>query len=209
MTNLKAILASSSIALAGITGHANATILTDAEVTVEGVIQETSDSDRLSASGPSVIVSDNMTEIENFEEFLNVSERNPVPISIDFGADFISFDFDNTADFNIFGPAFFNGYSFSFTGAIGILLTSVSIDQSVTTLGLDDSDLALDGNTLTVNVEGLTFDTDTFARLILTSEFEEDDMVGEIPLPAAAPLFLAGLAGLGLGFSRRNRRSAD
>ncbi len=91
-----------------------------------------------------------------------------VDVSVNAGDGFLEIDFDNVTHTS-FSPAFFNGYVFTFDSSVVVDIASATIDTSVTTLGLEQSDLTFSGNQLTVNVEGLPFNTPTFARIELTS----------------------------------------
>ena len=122
-----------------------------------------------------------------------------VDVAIDAGDNFLEIDFDNVT-LTSFAPAFFNGYVFTFSSTSAVTFTGATIDTSITTLGLTQSDLTFTGDQLFVNVEGLAFNTSTFARINLTS-------VGgpsPVPLPAAGWLFGVGLFGL-TGLARRKK----
>ncbi|ROS00265.1 hypothetical protein EDC56_2903 [Sinobacterium caligoides] len=112
-----------------------------------------------------------------------------IDVSINTGADYIDIDFDNANRFTAFGAAFKNGYMFTFDSDESINITGATIDSSVTTLGIINNDLAFLDNQLFVNVEGLIFNTSTFARINLTSELE----ASTVPLPGAAWLLGTGL----------------
>jgi len=114
-----------------------------------------------------------------------------VDVAINAGDNFLDINFDNVSPAH-FVSAFLNGYVFTFDSIVAAEITGATIDTSVTTLGLVPTDLAFSGNQLIVNVEGLSFNTSTFARINLTS-------VGgpaPVPVPAAAWLFASGLLGL-------------
>ena len=122
-----------------------------------------------------------------------------VDVAINAGDNFLEIDFSNAAS-GTFAPAFFNGYVFTFDNATAVTFTGATIDTSVTTLGLTSSDISFTGNQLSINVEGLSFNTSTFARINLDSVGGP----GEVPLPAAVWLFGSGLIGL-IGFARRKK----
>ena len=115
-----------------------------------------------------------------------------VDVSINAGDNFIEIDFDNTRPPNLFVPAFQNGYLFTFASIAAINITGASIDTGITSLGLTANDLIFSGNQLFVNVEGLSFNTSTFARINLTSE----GGVNAVPLPGTIWLFCSALLAL-------------
>lgn len=123
-----------------------------------------------------------------------------VDVAIDAGSDFLTIDFTNSAPFSQFAAGFQNTYVFTFADAVAPLITAAEIDTSVTTLGLVPEDVTFSGNQLFVNVESLSFNTSTFARINLTAEAG----VAPVPLPAGLPLMLSGMLGIGL-LARRKR----
>lgn len=122
-------------------------------------------------------------------EVSNPSGLSLVDVSVNAGDNFIDIGFANSAPFSLFASGFRNSYVFTFDSAATPTITSASIDRSLTTLGLSDSDVTFLGNKLEVNVEGLSFNPTTFARIDLTS-------VNPVPLPPAVWLFGTGLAAL-------------
>ena len=120
-----------------------------------------------------------------------------VDTSINVGDNFIEIDFDNTGAFNRFTSAFQNTYIFTFDSIAALNIIDASIDTSLTTLGLSADDVTFSGRQLFVNVEGLSFNTSTFARINLTS----NGGVSAVPLPASLWLFGSGLLAL-VGFKR-------
>ena len=160
----------------------------------------------------SAIVSETEVEYPNVNDFGITDTSVPgfptpvttVPVAIDAGADFLTIDFDNTAPFNRFVPAFQNTYIFTFESGIAPLITSAVIDTGVTTLGLVPEDITFAGNQLFVNVEGLFFNTSTFARINLTAS----PGTTPVPLPAGGALMLAGLLGLAALKRVRNRNAS-
>ncbi len=122
-----------------------------------------------------------------------------VDVAINAGDAFLEIDFDNVTHTG-FAFSFFNGYAFTFDSSLAVTFTGATIDTSVTTLGLTQSDLSFSGNQLFVNVEGLSFNTSTFARINLTS----DGGPSTVPLPAAIWFFGSGLVGL-VGVARRKK----
>ena len=123
-----------------------------------------------------------------------------IDVSIDAGNNFIDINFSNSSPFSSFSSAYQNGYLFTFDSASAIDITGASIDSNVTTLGLTANDLVFTGNQLFVNVEGLSFNTSTFARINLTSE----GGISAVPLPSAVWLMGSGLIGLA-GIARRKK----
>lgn len=175
-------------------------------LSIETVYQQTSTS-----TVDTIGFLDTATVVEPGVEFPSLASTqviNPpsglqvIDVAINAGDDFLEIDFDNTGAFTSFAAGYFNGYVFTFDSNVAVTFTDAAIDTSVTTLGLSPSDLTFSGNQLLVNVEGLTFNTSTFARINLTS-------VGgptTVPLPAAFWLFGSGLLGL-IGISRRKKYS--
>ncbi len=127
-----------------------------------------------------------------------------VNVAINSGNNFIEIDFDNSAPFTSFASAFRNSYVFTFDNAAMPSIEGASIDRSVTTLGLSDSDLRFSLNKLEVNVEGLSFSSSSFARVNLTVEGGPSNPV---PEPATVWLFVAGLAAL-LAYKKKSKTSA-
>ena len=182
--------------------------LVGTELKLDGLLQATPTSPKSTFTATvSAIVSETAVEYPNVNDFGITDTSVPgfpiplttVPVAIDAGADFLTIDFDNTAPFSSFVPAFQNTYIFTFADTIAPLITAAKIDMSVTTLGLAPDDVTFSGNQLFVNAEGLSFDTTTFARINLTAETG----VAPIPLPAGLPLLLSGLLGIGLMARRK------
>jgi len=106
---------------------------------------------------------------------------------IDAGNDFIEIDFFQAGS-GTFASGHQNTYVFQFDSAALATIVGASIDDSVTTLGLDDTDVRFEGNRLFVNVESLSFTPSSFARIHL-------DVVGgpqPVPEPAGLPLVVLG-----------------
>jgi PEP-CTERM motif-containing protein len=123
-----------------------------------------------------------------------------VDTSVDVGDNFIEIDFDNTSPFTSFASAFQNTLVFTFDSLAAISITGATIDTGVTTLGLTAGDVTFSGNQLSINVEGLSFNTSTFVQIDLLSEGGPS----AVPLPSAIWLFGSGLLGL-LGFRRQSK----
>jgi len=90
---------------------------------------------------------------------------------------------------------------FQFDSIAAATITGASINTAVTTLGLSPSDVRFSGNRLFVNVEGLTFNTSSFARIDLTVEGGP----AAVPEPQTSVLVAAGLL-VFAGISRRQRK---
>lgn len=154
----------------------------------------------------SAIVSETGVEYPNVNDFGITNTTIPgfpqpqttVAVAIDAGADFLSIDFDNAGS-GVYTPSFENTYIFTFDDVVAPLITSAIIDTSVTTLGLVDSDVRFLGNKLFVNVESLSFNPSTFARIILAAE--DQSAGGSVPIPATLSLLAFGL--IGIGWRRR------
>jgi len=123
-----------------------------------------------------------------------------VNTAIDVGNDYIEIDFDNAGS-NIFATGFENTYVFRFDSSAIVDIKGAEIDSAVTTLGLQPSDIRFVGNELFINVESLSFDPSTFARVNLVVQG------GPLPIPEPETyaMFLAGL-GL-LGFITRRKQT--
>jgi len=98
---------------------------------------------------------------------------------------------DAFADFADWTLASFNGLRFeNLTEAFGPVTVSAATNMA----GFSAANIAVSGNVLTVNWQGLPFDTGT--QVIL-------DIEGATPVPAPAGLALFGLGLLGLAVARR------
>lgn len=167
------------------------------ELSLETIYQSTSSSDiQLIGYQTTAIVTEPGVEFLSLQA-LETNGNSLVDVSINVGDRFIEIDFDNTRPYSYFTSAYQNGYVFTFDSAVAVNFTGAVIDSSVTTLGLSAADVSFLGNQLIVNVEGLSFNTSTFARINLTSE----GGVSAVPLPGAFWLFGAGLFALA-GMSR-------
>ena len=122
-----------------------------------------------------------------------------VDTTINVGNDFLEIDFDNVTH-TVFAPALQNTYVFTFDSSVAITFTDATIDNSVTSLGLSSSDLTFSDNKLFINVEGLSFNTSTFARINLVSVGGQN----AVPIPTAGWLLGSGLLGL-IGIARRKK----
>jgi hypothetical protein len=119
-----------------------------------------------------------------------------------------SFDFDSTtitittASVGHSGGTF-NGYSFFDVFASIDPITGVTVQSDNTGLfSGDPSRITFDPNTIFVNFQGLSFNSD--AVIVLAASFGPSTTT---PLPAALPLFTTGLGALGLLGWRRKRKA--
>lgn len=118
---------------------------------------------------------------------------------IDAGDDFIAIDFFQAGS-GSFASGFENTYVFQFDSAALATIVGARIDDSVTTLGLDDADVRFEGNRLFINVESLPFTPTSFARIHL-------DVIGgpqPVPEPGALALVMLGAA---VALAQRRRRN--
>ncbi|WP_146746327.1 VPLPA-CTERM sorting domain-containing protein [Rhodovulum viride] len=208
---LLAGLTLSAVAFASSSAFSATISLVGTELKLDVILQATPTSPTSTFTATvSAIVSETAVEYPNVNDFGITNTSVPgfprpittVPVAIDAGADFITIDFDNTAPFNQFAPAFQNTYVFTFADTVAPLITSAEIDTTVTTLGLAPEDITFSGNKLFANVESLYFDTSSFVRINLTAEAG----VAPVPLPAGLPLMLSGLLGMRL-FAGRKRKA--
>ena len=101
------------------------------------------------------------TDLDNQE----LSGANLVDTHIDFSVNSILLDFSESTPSTRFGSATFNGYIFTDVSGAIPKISNVTIDETITTLGLDSSDITFTEDTIEVNVEGLRFNTNTIAKL--------------------------------------------
>ncbi len=156
----------------------------------------------------SAVVSESTVEFPNVDSLFDPSTGVPpgfanslVNVSIDAGVDYLAIDFDN-AGFGRFATAFQNTYVFSFTVPTALQITDVLIDPS-TNLGLTPNRVTFEGNELFVNVQGLFFNPNSFARVNLNGTIT--------PKPVPTPSFVLGLSIAALGgamLKRHTKRKA-
>jgi hypothetical protein len=172
------------------------------ELGLQGIYQATSTSPVYSfTSLNTVTVREPGIEIPSTSA-LAVSNPTGLPVvnlSINAGNDFLDIGFANSAPYSLFASAYRNSYVFTFDSTAKPTISSAFVDPPLTTLGLTNSDLRFAGNTLEVNVHGLSFNPSSFARIELTS-------LNPVPLPAAVWLFGTGVIGLG-ALANRKRAS--
>lgn len=93
-----------------------------------------------------------------------------VDVSINIGDDFIEIDFENSAPSSKFAAGFENTYVLKFDSVASVNIVGAEIDNSVTTLALDPSDVTFTGNELFINVESLAFNPSMIVRINLKVE---------------------------------------
>lgn len=149
--------------------------------------QSTSTSQLFVTSFPaSATVSDSTVEFPDVASLFDRSvgvppgfARSLVDVSIDAGADYLAIDFDNAGS-GRFATGFQNTYVFTFTAPVALQITDVLIDPS-TTLGLTPDRITFDSNQLSVNVQGLRFNSNSFARLNLSTIAASEPDVDNVP----------------------------
>lgn len=159
----------------------------------------------------SAIVSESTVEFPDVESLFDPSAgvppgfaRSLVDVSIDAGSDYLAIDFDN-AGFGRFATGFQNTYVFTFAAPTALQITDVLIDPQ-TTLGLTPNRVTFDGNELFVNVQGLSFNSNSFARINLNGITDPDsDATAAVPEPGSA-LALGIVAVAGTMFKRHTSR---
>lgn len=131
---------------------------------------------RLEVFNPRVSpIIDEITATVNDEiEFANLPS-NLVDVNIDLSADSFQIGFDNAGEGN-FGSSTFNGYVLSDVLDNIPSIKNVTIDNSVTTLGIRNSDLVFTENTIEIDVEGLSYNSDSLAKFNV--EFGEPENIG-------------------------------
>jgi hypothetical protein len=157
----------------------------------------------------SAIVSESAVEFPNVQSLFNPRDFpgfSTVNATVDVGADYLEFDYAKAGS-GIFSNTFKNDYVFTFTAPIALQITEVSIDPR-TTLRLTPEKVTFAGNELFVNVSGLFFNSNSFARINLTTVAVSDpDTNPNDPAAVPEPSALLGmaLAGSGLAYSKRRR----
>lgn len=197
---------------------ASAFSLIGSELRLRAEVQRTPTSELLVNRFPvSAIVSESAVEFPNAQSLFRPGDFPGffiVNAAIDAGADYVELNYAN-AGFGAFSNTFRNDYVFAFTAPLALQITGVAIDPS-TTLRLTPERVTFSGNELAVNVSGLFYNSDSFARLNLTTTTESDaasDPVPDfIPEPdvAAVPepstmLMLGGATVIGTLFKRHTR----
>ncbi|TXL12340.1 hypothetical protein BMR05_15710 [Methylococcaceae bacterium HT4] len=109
---------------------------------------------------------DSITYQHNHETYYSVVDVDMYPmiiVGVNIGNDFIEFDYTDSGKFS---RVFQNTYIFEFNNdSLPVDITSATIDRSVTTFPLTDDDVQFVGNQLSINVQGLPFNSDSFIRI--------------------------------------------
>jgi PEP-CTERM motif len=209
-----------SIAIAAFSGgSALGFTLVGSELKLRTEGQSTSTSQLFITSFPaSATVSESSVEFPTVESLFDPSvgvppgfARSLVNTSIDAGVDFLAIDFDNAGS-NRFATGFKNTYVFTFTAPIALQITDVAIDPS-TNLGLTPDRVTFAANELFVNVQGLPFNRNSFARINLSgiNAPAPDPVPAPDPIPVPDPvsvpepsslLFLGSVALFGMVYRR-------
>ena len=171
-------------AIAGLVG-------TDLSLSTLGQLTPTSQ--QFTSSFPRIARVDQTTvEFPDVSSLFNPNDPKPptfgslVNTWIDAGDNYIEIDFDSAGS-GVFASAFQNTYIFLFSSQALATITGATINTSVTTLGLSQSDVQFAGNRLFVNVEGLPFNPASFARIDLVVEG------GPPPVPEPGSLALLAI----------------
>lgn len=183
--------------------------LDGAEVTLRTIVQDTPSSPPIITSVERPVMAGPGIEYLHVADLFNpITEAQPgfvpnlVDVAIDIANDHINIDFKNSAPFAQFGAGFQNTYIFRFDSEIARSIAAAEIDNSVTTLGLQPSDVHLAGDELFINVENLKFNPSTFARVNL---LVEEGPLSPAPEPETYAMMLAGLVLIGWAGIRRRR----
>ncbi len=208
-----------SVAMVAFNGNsAMGATLVGSELRLRTQAQSTSTSQLFVTSFPaSAIVSDSTVEFPDVASLFDPSvgvppgfARSLVDVLIDAGADYLAIDFDN-AGFGRFARGFQNTYVFTFSAPVALQITSVLIDPS-TTLGLTPDRVTFDRNELSVNVQGLRFNSNSFARLNLSTVAASEPDVNipdsdGVAVPEPSSVLSLGIVALaGTILKRRTKR---
>lgn len=202
--------------------------LNGADVTLRTVLQDTSSSspvitsiERTVTAGPGVeypqvaittrkLIPEHASPTQFIMNLLNPATGgqsefapNLVNAAIDIANDHITIDFANSTPLARLGAGFQNTIIFQFDSETARSIAAAEIDNSMTTLGLQPSDVRLEGDELLINVENLQFNPSTSARVNLAIE---EGPVSPAPEPATYAMMLAGLTLIGWIGTRRSRR---
>jgi hypothetical protein len=90
---------------------------------------------------------------------------NLIDVEVNVNNTSILFDYSDSAPSKKFSSGRFNGYVFSDKSNSLPAIKDVSINEAVTTLGITSEDISFTKNSIKLNVEGLEFNPDTFAKL--------------------------------------------
>jgi PEP-CTERM motif len=190
--------------------------LVGSELKLRTEAQLTSTSQKVVSSFPAAaIVSESAVEFPTVASLFDRNStaipgfaRSLVNVAIDAGANYLALDFDNVGSSTRYASGFQNTYVFSFTAPIALQITDVAIDPS-TTLGLTRDRVTFAGNELFVNVQGLSFNRNTFARINLDGVIDGFDPGTSTAVPEPSTMLIAGGAALlgGVFKRRRDRQS--
>lgn len=202
--------------------------LNGADVTLRTILQDTSSSspvitslERTVTAGPGVeyprvaittrqLIPEHSTPTQFITNLLSPATGgqsefapNLVNAAIDITNDHITIDFANSTPFARLGAGFQNTIVFQFDSETARSIAAAEIDNSMTTLGLQPSDVRLVGNELLIDVENLQFNSSTSARVNLAIE---QGPVSPAPEPETYAMMLAGLTLIGWIGIKRSRR---
>jgi PEP-CTERM motif len=183
--------------------------LVGSELRLSAEIQRTPTSELLVNRFPvSAIVSESAVEFPTARSLFPPNEFpgfSIVNVAIDAGANYLELNYANAGS-GIFANTFQNTYVFGFTAPIALQITGVAID-SRTTLGLTPNRVTFAGNELFVNVQGLSFNPNSFARINLEGVMggSDSDSGTSTAVPEPSTMLLAGGAALMGGLFKRDR----
>jgi hypothetical protein len=214
---IKALPLFASVAMVTFSGgSALGLTLVGSELRLGSEIQRTPTSELLVSSFPvSAIVSESAVEFPNLQSLFDPDDFPGFYIvnsSIDVGADYLEIDYAN-AGFGVFSNTFKNNSVFTFSAPIALQITDVLIDPS-TTLGLTPDRVTFDGNELTVNVRGLSYNRNSFVRLNLSTVAASEPDGSTVPdsgvaVPEPSSVLSLGILALaGSILKQRTKRKA-
>ena len=158
-------------------------------ISYEGIFQSTPTSEvqRIGAL-TTAVVSASEVEFPMLGELdLNVPGLRLINASLDVGADYVEFDYDNAGS-GTFAVGYQNTVILRFDREAALIFTEAEIDTGVTNLPILPEDVTFDGNELFINFgSGGSYSPSSFGRINLTV----------VPLPAAVWMFLGALGVLG------------
>jgi hypothetical protein len=170
---MRSAFAASAVIVTALSGSAQAGLV-GTEASIDSIVQRTPTSDPFAISvQETAVVQNEVIEFTNIGRLdLDIPGIFLVNTDINIDNDFLTIDFDNAGS-GLFIPAVENTCIFTFDADTLRTFVNANINPS-TSLGLTPSDVTFAGNQLFVNVEGLPFDTSTFAQI----DFEV------VPLPS-------------------------